>query len=43
VLDRIAVLATETGAEASKVPTYVAWGLCVAALIGIGIAMWRWL
>jgi hypothetical protein len=43
VLDQIAVLANEAGHEASKVSTYVAWGLCIAALIGIGIAMWRWL
>ena len=43
VLDRIAVLATEAGTEANKVSTYVAWALCIAALIGIVIAAWRWL
>jgi hypothetical protein len=43
VLDRIAALATEADTEASNVSTYVAWGVCIAALIGIGIAMWRWL
>jgi hypothetical protein len=43
VLDRIVVLAAETGTEASKVPTIVAWALCIAALIGIGIAASRWL
>jgi len=43
LLDRIAVLATEAGNEANHVSTYVAWALCIAALIGIGIAMWRWL
>jgi hypothetical protein len=43
VLDRIAVLATEAGNEANQVSTYIAWALCIAALIGIGIAMRRWL
>jgi len=43
VLDRIAVLASETEHNANAISTYVAWGLCVTALIGIVIAAWRWL
>jgi len=43
VLDRITVLATEAGSEANKISTYVAWALCILALIGIVIAARRWL
>jgi len=43
VLDRITVLATEAGNEANRISTIVAWVLCILALIGILIAMRRWL
>jgi hypothetical protein len=43
VLHRITVLATEAGAESNKISTYVAWALCILALIGIVIAARRWL
>jgi hypothetical protein len=43
VLDRMTMLATEAGSEANRVSTYVAWALCILALIGIAIAARRWL
>jgi hypothetical protein len=42
VLDRITLLAAETAEETSKTPTYVAWAICVLALIGIVVAYRRW-
>ena len=43
MLYRIAVLASEEGSEANRISTIVAWVLCILALIGIGIAVRRWL
>ena len=42
MLDRMTVLAAEAGNEANKVNTYVAWALCILALIGIVVAYRRW-
>jgi hypothetical protein len=42
VFDRITMLAAEGAEQSSKAPTYVAWAICVVALIGIVIAYKRW-
>jgi hypothetical protein len=42
VLDRITLLAAENAEQSSNVPTYVAWTICVIALIGIVVAYRKW-